>query len=247
MLVASESRNSAKLISTPVGVHGAGEPVGLGRCGPVERFIAVIPTAWGVCGAMWTYHEAEAGNCGPFAACPANAKLCRLVPPGLSVGELRRDLIRGSVRINEVLGDGHGAFHPEIVPDWFPELVRYLQAYYANGLREGMPPAHGNNFGFWKPRLDWSGVSPFQREVLEVVAEIPHGQKLTYGDVARRIAKPKASRAVGAAVGANPWPVLIPCHRVVGCGGKMTGFSAPGGVAAKRRMLAMEDSGLLFH
>jgi methylated-DNA-[protein]-cysteine S-methyltransferase len=70
--------------------------------------------------------------------------------------------------------------------------------------------------------------------------------RLTYGEVAKKVGKPKASRAVGAAVGANPWPVLVPCHRVVGTGGRMTGFSAPGGVAAKRRMLAMEDRGMLF-
>jgi O-6-methylguanine DNA methyltransferase len=244
MLVASESRNPAKLRSRPVGVRG--ESVRFSNCGPVQRFFAVIPTAWGVCGAVWTYHEPETGKSGPFAACPANAKLCRLVLPGLGVGELRRDLIRGAGRANEVLGDGHGTFHPEIVPDWFPELVRYLQAYYASGLREWMPPTHGNNFTFWKSRLDWSPLTDFQRDVLQIVAEIPHGQRLTYGEIARRVSKPKASRAVGAAVGANPWPVLIPCHRVVGSGGRMTGFSAPGGVAAKRRMLAMEDSGLLF-
>ena len=63
---------------------------------------------------------------------------------------------------------------------------------------------------------------------------------MTYGQVAKAIGKPAASRAVGAAIGNNPWPVLVPCHRVIGSTGKLTGFSAPGGIETKRRMLALE-------
>jgi methylated-DNA-[protein]-cysteine S-methyltransferase len=106
--------------------------------------------------------------------------------------------------------------------------------------------AFTNTWTFWQPRLDWSPLTPFQRDVLNAVAEIDHGNRLTYGEVAKRVGNPRASRAVGAALRANPWPCLVPCHRVVGTGGKLTGFSAPGGVSTKQRMLAMEDSSLLF-
>jgi methylated-DNA-[protein]-cysteine S-methyltransferase len=242
MLVASEKRiPETNLVRKQAGILG-------NPCipGTVERSIAVFPTAWGVCGAVWTCHETDPEDTSPFAARPSGARLCRLVLPGLTVGELRRDLIRGPGRTNEVIGDGHGNFHPEVVPDWFPELVRYLQGYYANTLRDRTQLHHVNNWTFWQPRLDWSPLTPFQRDVLQAVAEIPHGQRLTYGDIAKKVGKPRASRAVGAAVGSNPWPVLVPCHRVVGSGGRMTGFSAPGGVAAKKRMLAMEDPAVLF-
>ena len=146
---------------------------------------------------------------------------------------------------SEVMGDGHGNFHPEVVPEWFGELVRYLQGYYTANLREWTQPQFVDNWTYWRPRLDWSQVTPFQRDVLELCAQIPSGQKMTYGQIAKRLGKPAASRAVGAALGSNPWPVLVPCHRVVGQKGKLTGFSAPGGVETKQRMLAMEEQGLL--
>ena len=141
---------------------------------------------------------------------------------------------------SEVMGDGHGHFHPEVAPEWMPELVLFLQRYYSAALRDWSAPECEENWSFWRTRLDWAALTPFQRKVLEVVADIPTGMKMSYGQVAARCGKPAASRAVGAAVGANPWPVLVPCHRVVGSTGKLTGFSAPGGVEAKRRMLELE-------
>ena len=81
---------------------------------------------------------------------------------------------------------------------------------------------------------------PFYQAVWKACAEIPKGQVRTYGWVARRIGKPKAARAVGQALGRNPFSPLIPCHRVVGADGRLTGFSAAGGVAAKRRLLLKE-------
>jgi O-6-methylguanine DNA methyltransferase len=240
MLVANDFKNlSARPSPGSSKVHRPGPRV-------PEHFVALIPTGWGICGAAWKYHEDESPAESPFAARPASAVLCKLTPPGLSVGELRKTLLRDHPLCDEVFGDGHGNFHPEVVPDWFPQLVRYLQSYYANCLRDWTLPELMNNWTFWKARLDWSLLTPFQRQVLEVTAGIPRGKRLTYGEVARKINSPKASRAVGAALGANPWPVLIPCHRVVGSTGKMTGFSAPGGVTAKKRMLAMETDGLLF-
>ena len=80
----------------------------------------------------------------------------------------------------------------------------------------------------------------FYRKVWLACAEIPKGQVRTYGWVAKRIGRPKAARAVGQALGKNPFSPLVPCHRVVGCDGKLTGFSGRGGIAAKRRMLLAE-------
>lgn len=92
--------------------------------------------------------------------------------------------------------------------------------------------------------LDFSVVSPFNRRVYEIARAIPPGQTLTYGQVAKAISKtgddPGAARAVGKALGENPWPIIVPCHRVLGADGKSGGFSAPGGVETKARMLTIE-------
>jgi O-6-methylguanine DNA methyltransferase len=83
---------------------------------------------------------------------------------------------------------------------------------------------------------------PFYRKVWKACAEIPKGQVRTYGWIAKRIGKPGAARAVGQALGKNPFAPTVPCHRVVGADGKMTGYSGKGGVAAKRKMLRKEGA-----
>lgn len=88
--------------------------------------------------------------------------------------------------------------------------------------------------------LDLSGCTEFQRLVYGVVAAIPYGRTMTYRDVAMAIGRPQAARGVGAAMAANRLPIIIPCHRVVGRGGALTGYSAPGGVASKEWLLALE-------
>jgi methylated-DNA-[protein]-cysteine S-methyltransferase len=81
--------------------------------------------------------------------------------------------------------------------------------------------------------------SPFQQSVWEALLDIPYGQTRTYGDVARRLGLPlSASRAVGAANGANPIPVVVPCHRVIGAGGRLTGYG--GGLERKEALLRLE-------
>jgi len=85
--------------------------------------------------------------------------------------------------------------------------------------------------------LDLSSLTEFQKEVLKSVASIPPGETLTYGQVAERIGKPKAARAVGQAVGKNPFPLIIPCHRVVGSK-DLGGYSS--GLDLKRRLLDIE-------
>ena len=90
--------------------------------------------------------------------------------------------------------------------------------------------------------LDMDGVAPFDRLVYEVARTIPPGQTLRYGEIAARIGQPREARAVGQALGRNPFAIVVPCHRVVAAGGQPGGFSAQGGVATKRRMLAIEGA-----
>ncbi|MFQ5789209.1 MAG: methylated-DNA--[protein]-cysteine S-methyltransferase, partial [Acidobacteriota bacterium] len=87
--------------------------------------------------------------------------------------------------------------------------------------------------------LDLRGT-PFQKQVWTVVASVPFRRTTTYGDIAHLVGRPRASRAVGAANGANPVPLVIPCHRVVGVDGSLTGYG--GGVEVKRWLLAHEGS-----
>lgn len=88
--------------------------------------------------------------------------------------------------------------------------------------------------------LDMDGVPPFHRRVYEAARRIPPGATLSYGEVAARLGAPRAARAVGQALGQNPFPIVVPCHRVLAAGGKIGGFSAHGGVATKLRMLTSE-------
>lgn len=94
-------------------------------------------------------------------------------------------------------------------------------------------------------RYDFSEVAPFNLAVLRATLAIKAGSTRSYGEIAKAIGQPPAaSRAVGAALGANHWPLLIPCHRVVAADGRMTGFSGPGGVQTKLRLLALEGAQL---
>jgi methylated-DNA-[protein]-cysteine S-methyltransferase len=88
--------------------------------------------------------------------------------------------------------------------------------------------------------LDMSGVPDFNLRVYAVARAIAPGETLTYGEVAVRIGEPGAARAVGVALGQNPFPIVVPCHRVLAADGRTGGFSARGGVATKMRMLTIE-------
>ena len=83
--------------------------------------------------------------------------------------------------------------------------------------------------------------TPFQLSVLDALKRIPYGQTVSYQDLARKIGRPGAVRAVGAANGRNPLPIVIPCHRVIGADGNLTGFG--GGLAAKAFLLKLESTG----
>ena len=88
--------------------------------------------------------------------------------------------------------------------------------------------------------LDMDGVPDFNRQVYEIARTIPPGETLTYGEIARRLGDKTLSRAVGQALGQNPFTIVVPCHRVLAANGKTGGFSANGGVTTKFRMLTIE-------
>lgn len=89
-------------------------------------------------------------------------------------------------------------------------------------------------------QLDLSRVAAFNARVYETTRAIAPGQTRTYGDIARAIGEPNAARAVGQALGRNPFAIVVPCHRVVGANDKLVGFSANGGIATKLRLLMIE-------
>jgi methylated-DNA-[protein]-cysteine S-methyltransferase len=102
----------------------------------------------------------------------------------------------------------------------------------------------GERVCFDDTAVDLGGVDAFRLSVYAAARAIPFGATRTYGDLARAIGSPNAAREVGQALGQNPVPVIIPCHRILAAGGRIGGFSAPGGSVTKERLLALE--GLRF-
>lgn len=90
--------------------------------------------------------------------------------------------------------------------------------------------------------LDERGIDPFRHRVYAATRDVGPGGTATYGEIARAIGHPGAARAVGVALGSNPFPVVVPCHRILASTGALHGFSAPGGIATKRRMLEIEGA-----
>jgi methylated-DNA-[protein]-cysteine S-methyltransferase len=88
--------------------------------------------------------------------------------------------------------------------------------------------------------VDERGLDPFRRSVYAATREVEAGSIASYGEIARAVGAPDAARAVGAALGENPFPIVVPCHRVLAASGALHGFSAPGGIETKRRMLEIE-------
>ena len=116
---------------------------------------------------------------------------------------------------------GNDERHPVLV-----ETERQLNEYFAGERRE------------FSLRLDMRGTA-FQKDVWEALLAIPYGETRSYGQIAKQIGRPSASRAVGAANGQNPIPIVVPCHRVIGSTGKLTGFG--GGLDVKEKLLGIES------
>jgi methylated-DNA-[protein]-cysteine S-methyltransferase len=88
--------------------------------------------------------------------------------------------------------------------------------------------------------IDWLGLAPFSLRALQAALKIPYGQVRTYAQIAEQIGSPSASRAVGGAMAANPMPIVVPCHRVMGSDGKLHGYAAPNGIETKAFLLRLE-------
>ncbi len=131
--------------------------------------------------------------------------------------------------------EGSSALLP--APNWqedestFAEVRRQLNAYFTGELHHFDLPLAPKG-------------TPFQQTVWQTLQTIPYGTTSTYGELASKIGNPKASRAVGAANGRNPIPIIIPCHRVIGANGKLTGFR--GGLQFKEALLSLEGYGRII-
>lgn len=118
-------------------------------------------------------------------------------------------------------------------PQWVLEVCERLQSYAA-----------GNDERFDEVPLDLSHLTRFQNQVVKACRAIRRGRVRTYGELAASVGTPGAARAVGSVMAKNRFPIIIPCHRVVGSSGSLGGFSADGGITVKRRMLEMEGVAL---
>ena len=154
---------------------------------------------------------------------------CYLETP---IGDL---LLAGDEQALCLVGFPEGSMRRDPEPEWiysekpFADAREQLSAYFA-GERKSFELS-------LKP-----GGTEFQIQVLEELQKIPYGTTTSYGDVAKRIGRPKAVRAVGAANGRNPIPIIIPCHRVIAEDGALGGFSGGGGVATKIALLELEGA-----
>ena len=131
----------------------------------------------------------------------------------------------------------------ELIQRQFPQATR--DSGYCHDLQPQIRSyfnGHGVDF---HAVVDLSGLSAFAQDVLQGCAAIPAGQTQTYGQLAEQVGRSGAARAVGSALAANPLPLIIPCHRVVGTSGKMCGFSGPGGISTKQRLLDLERQAIL--
>jgi len=129
------------------------------------------------------------------------------------------------------LGRIAGAAWSDTLPKNIAECEARMRAYF-----EGDPAT------FTDIDLDMSRVNAFSARIYTALRKVGWGKTTSYGALARQIGDPHAARAIGAAMGKNPWPLVVPCHRVLAASGKIGGFSAYGGRATKRKMLQLEQS-----
>lgn len=150
---------------------------------------------------------------------------CYLETP---IGEL---LLAGEDNALSMIGFPKGKMRRDPEPDWIynekplENARRQLEEYFAGSRKDFDLPVILNG-------------TEFQVAVLKALQEIPYGETVSYGEIARRIGRPRAVRAVGAANGRNPIPIVVPCHRVIGSSGDLTGFG--GGLDTKEALLRLE-------
>jgi methylated-DNA-[protein]-cysteine S-methyltransferase len=195
---------------------------------PTPTQIVFFTSQLGWMGVVWagqTVRGLTFGHDGPFAVALALEKhlgiplqLDQIIPPK-----------KGEILVWNPPAVGN---HPGRMSPWESELIHRLQAY-----------AEGKIVDFTDVPVDPGTVSLFQARVYALCRQIPYGRTITYGQLARQAGAPRAARAVGQCLARNPIPILIPCHRVVGAGGKLVGFTAPGGLRMKKRLLQLEAIG----
>lgn len=137
------------------------------------------------------------------------------------------DSARAANRLSRRLPDAREAAPPPIVKAAIARIAAHLR---------------GERVRYDGIVLDRRRVGAFERAVYDAAVAIPHGETRTYGALAASLGQPEAAQAVGQALGRNPWPIVVPCHRILGADGKVGGFSAPGGAATKLKLLEIEGA-----
>ena len=152
----------------------------------------------------------------------------------LAVGlmDSRDDFIRDIKRGRKKKGSFHYSEETVHAPQLLETAIIQISEYLG-----------GKRRGFDLP-IDWSMMTPFQEQVLRATDSIPFGIVSTYSKIARKVGKPGAARAVGSAEAANPVPIVIPCHRVIGSDGKLHGYGGRGGITTKAWLLKLESDNI---
>jgi len=153
-----------------------------------------------------------------------------------------------------IVWDAHGIIGTQLPEPGRGAAVRRLQQRFPEAHQAQPTPAiaaamkrieavlGGAKDDFADFALEWRTVSAFDRAVYRQAQAIPSGETITYGMLAARLGDPGRAQAVGQALGRNPWPIVVPCHRVTAADGRMGGFSAPGGRATKLKLLEIEGA-----
>jgi len=159
-----------------------------------------------------------------------------------------------SLGLCAIVWDARGIAGTQLPESGRGAAVRRLQRRFPDAHNSPPPPAivaamarieavlAGAEDDFDDLTLDWRRVSAFERAVYLEARAIPRGRTMTYGALAERLGDPGQARAVGQALGRNPWPIVVPCHRITAADGGMGGFSAPGGRATKLKLLELEGA-----
>ena len=125
----------------------------------------------------------------------------------------------------------------------FPELAQAIPPAWVDEIMDAIRALlSGERIDLDFVQLDFEGVAEFEASVWRAAREIPPGQTLTYGALAAQLGDPRAAQAVGRALGRNPWPIVVPCHRITAADGRTGGFSAAGGTATKLKLLELEGA-----
>jgi len=169
-------------------------------------------------GCEYALFETAIGTCGIAWRVGEAPLIVGFNLPEATVAETERRIARKGAKATEI---------PRAIEDVIEKARRHL----ARELQD-----------FHDAPIDWDRFEPFARRVYEAALDIPAGQTRTYGQLAKQLNEPQAAQAVGQALGSNSIPLIIPCHRILAAGGKMGGFSAPGGLLTKEKLLLIEGA-----